>query len=207
MGDDVVGQRSSVLSTIQHSHCAHNQLLGRYACDECRTCPPIQSQRAHHRLHSLTHTSHKGVLKLLCRSVRLGHILACGVNLSDCGLHSGPREVAQKPYHNGCQQDGCTYLADILCTLIPHMLQRRTQGGPAVGRKFHNKGSLVLLELHDIKGVTRMVMSLLLRLSMVRAAIMAGTLQPKPIMSGMNDLPCRPIRCIRRSIMNAARAI
>ena len=34
-----------------------------------------------------------------------------------------------------------------------------------------------------------MVISLLLRLSIVRQAMMAGTLQPKPMMSGMNDLP------------------
>ena len=34
-----------------------------------------------------------------------------------------------------------------------------------------------------------MVMSLLLRLSMVLVAIMAGTLHPNPIIIGMNDLP------------------
>ena len=46
-----------------------------------------------------------------------------------------------------------------------------------------------------------------LRLSSVRVAIIAGTLHPKPIRSGMNDLPCSPILCIIRSIMKAARAI
>ena len=46
----------------------------------------------------------------------------------------------------------------------------------------------------------------LLRLSMVRVAMMAGRLQPKPITSGMNDFPCRPMRCMMRSMMKAARA-
>ena len=43
------------------------------------------------------------------------------------------------------------------------------------------------------------------RLSMVRVAMMAGTLQPNPMMSGIKDLPCKPIRCIRRSMIKAAR--
>ena len=36
---------------------------------------------------------------------------------------------------------------------------------------------------------------------------MAGTLQPNPIISGIKDLPCSPIRCIILSMINAARAI
>ena len=40
-----------------------------------------------------------------------------------------------------------------------------------------------------MKGVISMVISRLLRLSIVRQAMIAGTLQPKPMMSGMNDLP------------------
>ena len=44
-------------------------------------------------------------------------------------------------------------------------------------------------------------------LSSVRVAIMAGTLQPNPISSGMNDLPCKPILCISLSMMKAARAM
>ena len=51
-----------------------------------------------------------------------------------------------------------------------------------------------------------MVIRRLLRLSMVRQAMIAGTLQPKPMISGMNDFPCTPMRCITRSMMNAARA-
>ena len=42
-------------------------------------------------------------------------------------------------------------------------------------------------------------------LSMVRVDITAGTLQPKPMMSGINDLPCSPILCMILSMMNAAR--
>ena len=58
-----------------------------------------------------------------------------------------------------------------------------------------------------MKGNIIMVMIRERRLSMVRVAITAGTLQPKPMMSGMNDLPCNPILCMRRSMMKAARAI
>ena len=45
------------------------------------------------------------------------------------------------------------------------------------------------------------------RLSMVRVAMTAGTLQPKPMIRGMNDLPCSPILCISLSMMKAARAM
>ena len=61
--------------------------------------------------------------------------------------------------------------------------------------------------LHDIKGLMSIVMMRLLRLSMVRVAIMAGTLQPNPIINGMNDFPCRPTLCMILSMINAARAI
>ena len=59
----------------------------------------------------------------------------------------------------------------------------------------------------DMNGMMAMVISRLFRLSMERVAMMAGTLQPKPITMGMNDLPCRPIRCISLSTINAARAM
>ena len=42
---------------------------------------------------------------------------------------------------------------------------------------------------HDINGMIRIVMILLFGLSMVLAAITAGTLQPNPMIIGMNDLP------------------
>ena len=36
--------------------------------------------------------------------------------------------------------------------------------------------------------------------SITRAPITAGTLQPKPRKRGRKDLPCSPIRCMKRSI-------
>ena len=56
-------------------------------------------------------------------------------------------------------------------------------------------------------GSTSMVISRERRLSMVRVAITAGTLQPNPIINGINDLPCSPMPCISLSMMKAARAI
>ena len=58
-----------------------------------------------------------------------------------------------------------------------------------------------------MKGRIIIVISRERRLSMVRVAITAGTLQPKPITNGMNDLPCKPMRCISLSMMKAARDI
>ena len=52
-----------------------------------------------------------------------------------------------------------------------------------------------------------MVMIRLRLLSMVRVDMTAGTLHPKPMMRGMNDLPWSPILCISLSMMNAARAM
>ena len=49
-----------------------------------------------------------------------------------------------------------------------------------------------------------MVSALSLRLSMFFAAIMAGTLQPKPMSIGMKERPCRPTRCMVLSIRKAA---
>ena len=60
---------------------------------------------------------------------------------------------------------------------------------------------------HDMNGLIRIVIMRLLRLSMERDARIAGTLHPKPMMRGINDFPCSPMRCITLSMMNAARAI
>ena len=57
------------------------------------------------------------------------------------------------------------------------------------------------------RGVTRIVMRRSCRLSMVRAAWMAGTLQPLPMMRGMKLFPWRPMTCMSRSMMKAARAM
>ena len=43
--------------------------------------------------------------------------------------------------------------------------------------------------------------------SRVRVAMMAGTVQPKPISIGMKLFPCRPILCMMRSIRKATRAM
>ena len=58
-----------------------------------------------------------------------------------------------------------------------------------------------------MNGSTSMVMSLDFLLSMVRVAITAGTLHPKPMISGMKDFPWSPILCISLSMMNAALAM
>ena len=44
-------------------------------------------------------------------------------------------------------------------------------------------------------------------LSRVRVAITAGTLQPKPTISGTNALPGSPIERMKRSMTKAARAM
>ena len=45
------------------------------------------------------------------------------------------------------------------------------------------------LALHDINGVTSMVTRRLFGLSIVRDAMIAGTLHPNPIIMGINDFP------------------
>ena len=59
----------------------------------------------------------------------------------------------------------------------------------------------------DMKGKTSIVIKRLRGFSIVRVAITAGTLQPKPITIGIKDLPCKPIRCINLSMIKAARAM
>ena len=61
--------------------------------------------------------------------------------------------------------------------------------------------------LQLISGSISIVIIRLFRLSIVREAMIAGTLQPKPMTNGMKDLPCNPILCINLSMMKAARAI
>ena len=58
-----------------------------------------------------------------------------------------------------------------------------------------------------MKGMMAMVTRRDFRLSMERVAIIAGTLQPKPITMGMKLFPCRPILCMSLSTMNAALAM
>jgi hypothetical protein len=58
-----------------------------------------------------------------------------------------------------------------------------------------------------MKGAMAMVMRRSRRCSRVRVAMMAGTLQPKPTMSGTKDLPGRPTQRMKRSMTKAARAM
>ena len=59
----------------------------------------------------------------------------------------------------------------------------------------------------DMNGMMSMVTRRLFGLSMVRVAMTAGTLHPKPMTIGMKDFPCSPMRCMRLSMMKAARAM
>ena len=58
-----------------------------------------------------------------------------------------------------------------------------------------------------INGTIIIVMARSFLLVISRAAMMAGTLQPKPISIGMNELPCNPIRCMILSMVYATRAM
>ena len=53
----------------------------------------------------------------------------------------------------------------------------------------------------------KVVISRSLGCSIVRAAMIPVTLQPKPIINGIKDLPFKPIICITRSVTKAARAM
>ncbi|MNN65640.1 hypothetical protein D3C81_1811580 [compost metagenome] len=60
---------------------------------------------------------------------------------------------------------------------------------------------------HDINGISIMVRVLSFGCSMLRDAITAGTLQPKPIINGMIALPLSPTSSINLSIITVIRAI
>src|SRR5574342_153522 len=59
----------------------------------------------------------------------------------------------------------------------------------------------------DINGVKRIVINLSFGVSIVLAAIIPGTLQPNPIIIGINAFPFSPTDSIMRSITSATRAI
>ena len=73
-------------------------------------------------------------------------------------------------------------------------------------RMFH-ASTYYYVEYTDINGLTNMVMSRHFLSSIIRVAMIAGTLHPNPIINGMNDLPCNPILCMILSIIKAARAM
>ncbi len=74
--------------------------------------------------------------------------------------------------------------------------------GPGFALAYHLGRALQLTN-----GLIRIVMMRSSLESSVRVARMAGTLQPKPMIIGMNDLPWRPSECMTLSMMKAARAM
>src|SRR6266498_3213289 len=69
------------------------------------------------------------------------------------------------------------------------------------------KATTAIRAVQGTKGAIKMVNRRAGHESMTRVPMIAGTLQPKPRNKGKNDLPCKPIMCIRLSITKAARAI
>ncbi len=58
------------------------------------------------------------------------------------------------------------------------------------------KASTARRPAHGMNGVSIIVSRRDRLSSRMRVPKMAGTLQPKPRMRGMHDLPCRPIQCM-----------
>ena len=73
--------------------------------------------------------------------------------------------------------------------------------------KVEKTAKMASLAPQDIKGAISIVKILSLSVSRVRAPMTAGTLQPKPTISGTKDFPGRPSQRISRSTTKAARAI
>ena len=59
----------------------------------------------------------------------------------------GAGVVGESPDDNGGEQNGGAYFADILRTLVPHMLNGGPECGHTIGWQLHNKGRLIFLEL------------------------------------------------------------
>ena len=100
-------------------------------------------------------------------------------------------------------------LAPIMASTIPITYMSRSTGechlvGKNAGIMRAYIGSLAP---QLISGTTSMVIIRLRMLSKVRVAMIAGTEHPNPKRRGMKLLPCSPIRCMRRSVTNAARAM
>ncbi len=62
------------------------------------------------------------------------------------------------------------------------------------------KAMTTMRAVQGTNGASMMVSSRARRDSITRAPTMEGTLQPKPRNKGRKLLPCRPIRCMKRSI-------
>ena len=93
-------------------------------------------------------------------------------------------------------------------TAMPSIYNPVNTSEPCSGKKAPTSNTYIGIRAEQLmKGLMRMVMSRLERLSMILVDMMAGTLQPKPITRGMNDFPWSPILCISLSMMNATLAI
>ena len=69
------------------------------------------------------------------------------------------------------------------------------------------KAKIGIFAPQGMNGVTIIVSSRCFWCSIVRVLMIAGTVQPVPMTSGMIDFPERPIERIWRSMMNAIRAM
>ena len=99
-------------------------------------------------------------------------------------------------------------LASISETMIPNTYISMMMLAACVGKNTPaNNAYTGRRAEHDIKGTSNVVMRRSLGCSMVRAAIIAGTLQPNPMIKGMKLFPFKPTACIRRSISIVTRAI
>src|SRR6266545_5740926 len=69
------------------------------------------------------------------------------------------------------------------------------------------KATTAIRAVHGTNGAIKIVKKRAGFESITRVPRMDGTLHPKPRNRGRNDLPCKPIRCMRLSMTKAARAI
>ncbi len=82
-----------------------------------------------------------------------------------------------------------------------------TTGAAAPKKRGVMKARTIIRAVQGTRGANMMVSSRPRRDSITRVPITAGTLQPKPRNKGRKLLPCKPIKCMKRSITYAARAI
>ena len=93
-------------------------------------------------------------------------------------------------------------------TTMPVRYSANTTFCPELGKKAAaNSAYTGRRAPQDMNGFIRMVSLRSRSFSRVRVAMIAGTLQPKPTISGTKALPGRPIARIERSITKAARAM
>ena len=95
-----------------------------------------------------------------------------------------------------------------IATTMPSRYREKITSAPPWPKKAPaNTAKIARRAPQDMNGAIMMVISRSRCASRVRAPMIDGTLQPKPTISGTNDLPGRPSACIRRSMTKAARAM